>query len=148
MGTEHEMRVLITGVDADGSCVVREEPFVLDEASPGVWFGSLHETASAPPPARPACRGDHLEVGLQPGLLRWQVIDFSPGQTYPMHYTDTIDFDLVLEGSMELGLDDGAHTLRAGDGVVVNGVDHSWTAGPDGARLSVLFVGTPPPATP
>jgi quercetin dioxygenase-like cupin family protein len=143
------MRVVITGVDADGrSCVVGEERIELgsDATAPGFWFGEVYETASVPPPARPNGRGDRLEVGLAPGLVRWQVIDFQPGVTYPMHHTDTVDFDLVLRGSVELHLDDGVHTLHAGDGAVVNGVDHAWAAGPDGARLSVLFVGTPPPA--
>ena len=48
------MRVLVTGVDADGrSCVVGEEHVVLDAppGSSGFWFGSIFETTTAPPTA-------------------------------------------------------------------------------------------------
>jgi quercetin dioxygenase-like cupin family protein len=63
-----------------------------------------------------------------------------------MHYTDTIDVDTVLEGSVSIILDDGPHWLEVGDTVVVNGVDHAWEAGPSGATVSVVLLGTPSPA--
>jgi quercetin dioxygenase-like cupin family protein len=147
----HEIRVLITGVDDQGrSCVVGEERVALgtDPASPGFWFGSVFETTAAPPPARPDGRADYLETGVEPGHVRWQVVDYAPSQVYPMHHTDTVDLDLVLAGSVELTLDDGVHILQAGDGAVINGVDHAWAGGPEGARLSVMFVGTPPRGAP
>jgi hypothetical protein len=62
-----------------------------------------------------------------------------------MHQTDTLDFDLVVAGSMDLVLDDGPHHLGVNDCVVVTGVDHAWRAGPDGCTLSVFLLGTPPP---
>jgi hypothetical protein len=44
-----------------------------------------------------------------------------------MHTTDTIDFEYILSGEVDLILDDGAKvTLRAGDTVVQNGTRHSW----------------------
>jgi quercetin dioxygenase-like cupin family protein len=145
----HQMRVLITGQDAERrSIVVGEEHVALSSLAdnPGFWFGNVFETTSSPPPARQPGHGHHLDVGVAPGVVRWQIIDYAPEQGYPMHHTDTVDFDVVLQGSIKLTLDDGAHMLQAGDGVVITGVDHAWTAGPDGARLSVMFVGTPPPA--
>ena len=145
----HRMRVLITGTDAEQrSLVVGEEHVELNSLpdNSGFWFGNVFETIAVPPSARPRGHGEYLDVGLAPGLVRWQIIDYAPGESYPMHHTDTVDFDLVLQGSIELALDDGAHLLHAGDGVVVTGVDHAWAAGPDGARLSVIFLGTPAPA--
>jgi quercetin dioxygenase-like cupin family protein len=144
---QHEMRVLITGVDAEGrSCVVGEERVVLgsDPASSGFWFGSLFETTSAPPPARPPGRGEDLDIGLAPGVVRWQVIDYPEGPSYPVHHTDSVDLDIVLEGTIELTLDDGVHVLQVGEGAVINGVDHTWAGGPGGARLSAICIGTPP----
>ena len=55
-----------------------------------------------------------------------------------MHTTDTIDFEVVLEGTIVLELDDGAEvTLNPGDTVVQNGTRHRWRnrgrqAGPAG----------------
>jgi quercetin dioxygenase-like cupin family protein len=145
MANAHEMRVLVTGVDADGrSCVLREQ-VGLDPAPDGVFhFGVVHRTESAPPPAGPAVRTEHMDVQVPPGIAQWIVVDYEPGGVQEWHHTDTVDFNHVLSGSIDLTLDDGVHHLEAGDGVVVNGVDHAWRAGPDGCRLSVLFLGTPP----
>ena len=44
-----------------------------------------------------------------------------------MHTTDTVDFDVVLSGEVDLELDDGADVhLRQGDCVVQNGTRHAW----------------------
>ena len=43
-----------------------------------------------------------------------------------MHWTDTVDVELVLSGEIELHLDDGTVTLRPGDWVVQNGTRHAW----------------------
>ena len=60
--------------------------------------------------------------GKLPGLLRY-MDPSDPG----MHATDTIDFEVVLEGTVVLELDDGAEvTLHAGDTVVQNGTRHRW----------------------
>ena len=59
-----------------------------------------------------------------------------------MHHTDTVDFDLVLEGTVELLLDDGAHLLSSGDHAVVTGVDHAWRAGSEGCVLSAVALGS------
>ena len=145
MSDRHAMRVLVTGVDGDGrSCVISEHGG-LDPTPDGRFhFGLVHRTAAAPPPPRPPGTADHMDVQVPPGILQWIVVDYEPGAVQANHHTDTIDCNHVLRGTVDLVLDDGVHHLEAGDGVVVNGVDHAWTAGPDGCRLSVLFLGTPP----
>jgi quercetin dioxygenase-like cupin family protein len=82
---------------------------------------------------------------VAPGHVSWVVVEYEPNLHIPMHNTDTIDFDIVLEGSVEVGLDDGMHGMGPGDHIVMNGLDHSWTAGPDGCKISVILIGTPPP---
>lgn len=73
-----------------------------------------------------------------PGLLRY-MDPSDPG----MHTTDTIDFEVVLEGTVVLELDDGAKvTLHAGDTVVQNGTRHRWSnPGDTTARLAVFMCG-------
>jgi quercetin dioxygenase-like cupin family protein len=73
-------------------------------------------------------------------------MEFAPDAAYGMHQTDTIDFDIVLSGALELILDDGAHPLQPGDCIVMTGVDHAWHAGAAGCRLSVIAIGSRPPA--
>ena len=71
-----------------------------------------------------------------------------PGVATHTHHTDSMDFDVVLEGSVLLVLDDGPHRLEAGDGVVLTGVDHHWRAEEEGCRMSVVVIATPPPLYP
>jgi len=60
-----------------------------------------------------------------------------------MHTTATIDFEIVLDGEVDLELDDGASVhLRAGDCVVQNGTRHAWhNRGSTPVRLALFVVG-------
>ena len=142
-------RLLITGVDAAGrSCAASDGPVTLQgEASPdGVGYSILYAAASAPSIDDAGGRAaDFLDLAVPPGAMRWAVIEYAPGAGFSMHHTDTVDLDVVLSGSVDLILDDGAHPLAPGDSAVVTGVDHAWRAGPDGCRLSVMTIGTSPP---
>ena len=84
----------------------------------------------------PAALAD-MEAGM-PGMMRY-MDPSDPG----MHTTDTIDFEVVLEGTVTLELDDGAMvTLQPGDTVVQNGTRHRWgNPGKTTARLAVFMVG-------
>ena len=139
-------RLFVTGIDNSGrSCVVKEVPVSAEMLeTEGFRHATLH-AASVPPSPRPEGRGGLLDVGLSPGEVRWSIVDYRPNQSYPVHHTDSVDFDIVLDGSLELQLDDGAHPLNLGDCVIVAGVDHAWKSGPEGCRLSVVMVATPTP---
>jgi mannose-6-phosphate isomerase-like protein (cupin superfamily) len=78
-----------------------------------------------------------LEAKL-PGLVGY-MDPTDPG----MHATDTIDFEVVLEGTVVLELDDGAEmTLHAGDTVVQNGTRHRWkNPGNTPARMALFICG-------
>ena len=141
------VRRLITGLDDAGrSCVVEEGTLAFGPTTAGVPLAIVFSTEQSPPSARPIGQAPTFDLGVAPGLARWFVVEYEPNMELPMHHTDTLDFDVVLSGSVELILDDGPHPLEAGDCVVVTGVDHRWRAGPDGCRLSVQTLGTPPPA--
>jgi mannose-6-phosphate isomerase-like protein (cupin superfamily) len=75
---------------------------------------------------------------LLPGLPQHMEPD-APG----MHTTATIDFEVVLSGSVVLELDDGATVrLEPGDTVVQNGTRHRWSnPGSVPATLAVFMVG-------
>jgi quercetin dioxygenase-like cupin family protein len=141
--------LLVTGVDSAGrSCAAQQHPITVQEA-PGIEgfsYSVLYATPSSPSISSAGGRlADSYDLGVAAGAIRWTVIDYVPGAAFSMHHTDTVDFDTVLSGSVELTLDDGAHQLAAGDSVVVTGVDHAWRAGPAGCRLNVMCIGAPPP---
>lgn len=60
-----------------------------------------------------------------------------------MHTTDTIDFDLVVDGEVWLELDDGAEVqLRAGDSVIQNGTRHAWhNRSSEPCTLAIALIG-------
>jgi hypothetical protein len=73
-----------------------------------------------------------------PGLAERFEIDH-PG----MHTTDSIDYDVVLEGEIVLELDDGKEVmLRPHDVVVQNGTRHAWRNRSDKpAKMLFVLVG-------
>lgn len=138
------MRRLRTGVDAAGrSCVENEAD--LGAVGAESLATPLHSTRQVPPPPRPTGHGSFMDLGVEPGCTRWLVVHWPEGTSYDMHHTDTIDYDIVLAGSVELTLGDGVHPLEAGDCVVIAGIDHAWRAGPQGASMSVTLLGSTPP---
>ena len=140
------MRILVTGIDDQGrSCVVEE---TTPDAAPfgeGIIVTVAAETESCPPPPRPPGRGDLVPIVRGPGITRWSFVEFPPRTTAPLHHTDSVDFDVILDGHVDLILDDGAHRLERGDAVVMNGVDHGWATHDEACRMSVVVIGTPPP---
>ena len=136
--TPNSGRLLVTGVDASGrSCAARDDLVTLQgDAGPE---GILRYSVLYGAPSLPA-----ISTG---GGRAADVLDLvvPPGAEFSMHHTDTVDFDVVLAGSVELILDDGPHRLEVGDSAFVTGVDHAWRAGPKGCRLNVLTIGASPP---
>jgi uncharacterized cupin superfamily protein len=56
-----------------------------------------------------------------------------------MHRTDTIDYVIVIEGEIDMDMDDSTVTLKQGDVMVQRGTNHAW-ANRSGARARVAFV--------
>ena len=141
-------RFLVTGVDAAGrSCVAQNDEVILQPALEGLRYSMMYGAPALPTASTGGGRNaDRFDLGVSVGAMDWKVLDYAPGMGFSMHHTDTVDFDTVLSGSIELILDDGAHPLVAGDHVVVTGVDHAWRAGPDGCRMSIVSLGVSPPA--
>ncbi len=57
---------------------------------------------------------------------RFVVIDIPPGMTGSMHRTDSLDYVVVIAGTIDMDLDDGSVTLIEGDVMVQRGTNHSW----------------------
>jgi mannose-6-phosphate isomerase-like protein (cupin superfamily) len=82
--------------------------------------------------------GDDFHEFVRDALSSWADPD-EPG----MHRTATMDYDIVLEGSVGLELDDGAEVLLGpGDIVVQNGTRHRWhNRGDTVARVVSVAIG-------
>jgi len=74
-----------------------------------------------------------------PSGTRFAVIDFPPGNQPHMHRTETIDYVIVMEGEIEMDMDDSSVKLKAGDIMIQRGTKHAW-ANRSGRRARVAFV--------
>jgi mannose-6-phosphate isomerase-like protein (cupin superfamily) len=122
--------------------VVADGEVELIEGRRGVVSAAqLFVTDQLPFSGRAAGNSEKFDMGI-PGLA-WMVLRWEPDSEWSMHFTDTIDLNFVLKGTIELVLDDGGHRLEPGDSVVVAGVDHAWRVGDDGCTVIATVIGTP-----
>lgn len=108
--------------------------------------GSVPRTARAfPPPG--GCRVSVAE--LPPGestefdeFVSTALAEFTEPGRPGMHRTASLDFDIVLEGTVGLELDGEEVLLSSGDIVVQNGTRHRWhNRGPGKAKWAAVVVG-------
>lgn len=66
-------------------------------------------------------------------------------ETPGMHTTQTVDYDVIISGSMFLELDDGNEVeLHPGDVVIQNGTRHAWrNRGTEPCVMYAVMVGVP-----
>ncbi len=87
--------------------------------------------------------GDRI-LGTAPpsGGTRFCVMEFLPGnESHGLHRTDTIDYVICLFGSIDMDLDAGTVTMRAGDIMVQRGTNHAWVNRyGEPCRLAVVLV--------
>jgi mannose-6-phosphate isomerase-like protein (cupin superfamily) len=101
------------------------------------FFTLAPESQAAPEIGDLARAQAEMEAKL-PGLASYMEPDGAG-----MHTTATIDFEIVLDGEVDLELDAGACVhLRAGDCVVQNGTRHAWrNRGSRPVRIGFFSVG-------
>lgn len=99
-------RFLITGVDASArSCAAQDDQVTLqgDASLEGILYSVMYATPSVQSISTGGGRAaDTFDLGVPAGAMDWKVIDYAPGMEFSMHHTDTVDFDIVLTGSIEL----------------------------------------------
>lgn len=131
---------------------------IVQYTRPGNWkalddkkmaFNVIYTTSSSP--ASLASNADitaHDELiksqtlGLvNPGGSVCRIVDFAPGYECIMHRTQSIDYGVVLEGSVEMVLDSGERsTLGRGDVAVQRATMHSWKNVSEKEWARMLFV--------
>lgn len=125
-----EIRRIVTGHDANGRAVFKEDGTIAGrEVESGVaQFALAWTTNTSPADNDDPFDGAQRSVGLAcPGGTVLRFVDLAPGRRSPMHRTNSIDYGIVIAGTIDLELDDGAvKHLRPGDVVVQRGTMHAW----------------------
>jgi quercetin dioxygenase-like cupin family protein len=137
---------VVAGHDASGRGVVLSDgppPHVRDVPD-GATFVEVWSTASTPAPiaaAQPEPAPPGSELGPPVGGTRLRIVVMPPGTRSPMHRTETVDYGIVLKGSVVLVLDDTERALAPGDVVIQRGTDHAWeNRGDVDARVVFVLV--------
>ncbi len=82
-----------------------------------------------------------MDLGVGPGANRWVIVNFGPDYVSEMHHTSTLDYDLIVAGSITLELECGEAILSAGDCAVIPGCMHRWRTGVEGCTMSAVTLG-------
>lgn len=139
---------VVTGHDAAGRAVFRSEDFTPTRLIPSgdASFLLLWTTETVPADNNDETDGREREAGLtlnRGSVIR--IVDMLPGKESPMHRTNSIDYGIVLEGEIELELDDGAtKTIRQGGIIVQRGTIHLWRNRTDRpCRIAFILIEAP-----
>ncbi len=171
--TSHEFsaRRVVTGLDADGTAVIRsdaEPPNTIRANGFGVatwlWLdgpaATVDDGGDEPGGSirlEPPVGGCSVRIIRFPGAREgggdWIRVEGDDPDEPGMHATDTLDFMVVVEGRIALGLDDGEHELGPGDVVIQRGNRHRWRVlGDEPCTYAVCMLrpdpNAPPPSEP
>jgi quercetin dioxygenase-like cupin family protein len=76
----------------------------------------------------------------------FRIVRYEPGVTPRNHRTDSIDYAVVMEGEIDMELDDGVVVkLKAGDVLVQRGTIHNWVnRGTSACTIAFVLVSAKP----
>ncbi len=171
-----EIRRVVTGVNADGQALIVQDglaPVTVSRPALAMEAALIWTTSETPadlaqyddPTYRPSA------IGRTPGGTRVRVTDFHPppkgvddatvqkefglgqegqgGRHALMHRTKTLDYAIVLDGEIDMLLDEGEVHLKAGDILIQRGTNHAWVnRGDRPCRIAFVMVDAqdyPPP---
>jgi quercetin dioxygenase-like cupin family protein len=125
-----QIRRVVTGHDSQGQAIVEVDEIAKNVISnrPGasscvVWstkgFPVDNDGFQDPTSA-------NFKTTVEGGSV-FRIVRYEPGVTPRNHRTDSIDYAVVISGTIDMELDDGAVvTLKAGDVLVQRGTIHNW----------------------
>ncbi len=139
---------VVTGHSAQGRAVFKSEDVAPTKLIPGgdASFLLVWTTDTVPANNNDETDGRSRDAGttLNHGSVI-RIVDMLPGKQSPMHRTNSIDYGIVLEGEIELELEDGAKkTIHQGGIIVQRGTNHLWRNTTDKVtRIAFILIEAP-----
>ncbi len=145
------MRTIVTTTVSGRSRVLKAE-----ELPDNYWVNLWSVSAAAPLGEENAGGDTSFPQGA--GSANWTIVSVPPVEEMRahlaqgvegvdpdgFHLTNTVDFVVILDGPVELVLDDESVTVQPGDLVVQRNTNHAWyNRGDKPIRLLALMMGLP-----
>jgi quercetin dioxygenase-like cupin family protein len=122
------IRRIVTGHDASGKAIVEIDavnPHVVVNR-PNIRVINLWSNTFPVSNTEEGDCAERIKGTVLPGGALFRVIEFQPGVAPRMHRTDTLDYIVVMSGSITMEMDDEVVELHAGDVMVQRGTVHNW----------------------
>ncbi len=139
---------VVTGHDANGRAVFKSEDVAPARMVPSgdAAFLLIWTTETVPADNNDETDGRLRDAGLtlnQGSVIR--IVDMLPGKESPMHRTNSIDYGIVLNGEIEIELENGAkRTVREGGIIIQRGTNHLWRNITDApTRIAFILIEAP-----
>ena len=153
-GSKMNIRRVVTGHDAEGKAKVLIDGIATNER-PGSAAGQYSALmwCSDTMPLDMAVGEDAEDMGARvlgtyPPVngTRFMIAEYPPGNTPRMHRTETVDYIVVLDGEIDMELDDGEWvTIRQGDVMIQRGTYHAWRNSSDKpCRMAFVLIDASP----
>lgn len=140
----NQIRRIVTGHSKEGIAI-----FSMDESfetvvipSGDAAMATIWTTATVPADCNDETDGRNREARttLNGGSVI-RVVDMLPNASSPMHRTSSIDYGIVMSGTIELELENQAiKTLTQGDIIVQRGTIHRWKNPSSSEICRIVFV--------
>ena len=145
-----QVRRVVTGHDDKGRAMVKIDEVAQHwrEGRPGGMVCNIWTTDTAP-----ANNSQDADGGMREGKFTmipkgsvFRILHFAPGLERRMHRTDSIDYLIVMEGEIDMELDDGVMVhIKRGDVMVQRGTIHNWiNRGTEPCVLAVILIHADP----
>jgi quercetin dioxygenase-like cupin family protein len=123
---QFKVRRVVTGHNDKGEAIITEDRELDTVRRFDEYFGVNIWCASGLP-VRNDDPNDKGEVGRKGDRVLVRTSELNPGEMVVMHRSETLDYAVVLAGTVAMDLDSGETvTLNQGDFVVQRGTIHAW----------------------
>ena len=139
---------VVTGHDEDGRSVFLSEDVKEPQPIPtgDANFLLMWTTKTVPADNNDETDGRTCDAGTTlAGGSAFRIVDMLPGGESPFHRTSSIDYGIVLEGEVELELEDGRKKTIGKHGVIIQrGTNHLWRNTTDKpCRIAFILIEAP-----
>jgi len=141
--TAARFRRIVTGHDAAGRATIVSDELLAPSPIPSgdAAFQLVWATPTVPVDLNDASDGLAAAGLTLHGGSVIRIVDMLPGGASPMHRTWSIDYGIILSGTIELELDSGERReASAGDIIVQRGTNHLWRNRSPDTMCRIAFV--------